>query len=152
MGATASAPPGLGVRVESQRQLADDLPTWFRWLGPWFVVDQTYAIVESGSPPSDDGFREFYLGAAGLLWCTWSASVAIGVVLGPVLPAWLPLEFVLSAMFVVLVVPGLRDGVEAAAAVVGAVSAVALPTSMALPVAACVAALIGLVIGAEDAS
>lgn len=124
-------------------------PGWFRWLGPWFVVDQTYSIVATAEATgrldaraSADEFRRFYLAAALLLFAVWSASVGVGVVLGPVLPAWLPLEMVLSVMFVALVVPGLRVRSELAAAVIGVVAATTLSSTFALVTAAVAGAVV----------
>jgi predicted branched-subunit amino acid permease len=117
-------------------------PAWFRRLGPWFVVDQTYALVADGAPESNDQFRRFYLGAAVFLFCVWSGSVAAGIIMGPVLPAWLPLEFVLPAMFVALVVPGLQRRGELLAALTGALLAVALASPLALGAAAIAGAMI----------
>lgn len=126
-------------------------PSWFRWLGPWFVVDQSYALVTAAHASGQlseraapDEFRRFYLGAAGLLSLVWSASVGAGVALGPVLPPSLPLEFVLPAMFIALVVPGLGSRTEVAAAAAGAAAAVLTTSSTgALFVGAALGAAIG---------
>lgn len=127
-------------------------PGWFRWLGAWCVVDQTYAVVASAEAsgrldragPAVE-FRHFYLTMVALLWLVWSLSVGVGVALGPVLPPGLPLEFVLPAMFVALVVPGLRTRTEVTTAVLGATVAVVLPSSTS---ALAVGAAIGLAVGA----
>ena len=102
-----------------------DQPRWFRWLGPWFVVDQSYALVNArlDESTSADEFRRFYLGAALLLTAFWTVSVGAGILLGPVMPPALPVEFVLAPMFVALVVPGLRGPSEIAAALLGALAA-----------------------------
>jgi predicted branched-subunit amino acid permease len=94
--------------------------------------------------PADE-FRRYFTTSSTLLWATWTASVGVGLLVGPVLPAGLPLEFVLPAMFVALVVPSLRDRCELAAAIAGA--SVALGGGgLLLSVAAAVAG--GAVVGA----
>jgi predicted branched-subunit amino acid permease len=99
-----------------------DQPRWFRWLGPSFVVDQTYALAARRSDAfrSPEDFRRYYLAASTLLWATWTVSVGAGVLAGPVLPSSLPLEFVFPAMFVALVVPMLKGRSELFAAALGA--------------------------------
>jgi predicted branched-subunit amino acid permease len=101
-------------------------PTWFRWLGPQWIVDQSYGMVTARCPEDApaDRFRRYFTSSSTLLWATWTVTVGLGLLLGPVLPAALPLEFVLPAMFAALVVPGLRDRSELTATVAGASVAV----------------------------
>lgn len=97
-------------------------PTWFRWVGPHFVVDQTYGLasarIDDNEPP--EVFRAFFATSGALLWTVWTLSVGAGMLAGPNLPQQLPLEFVLPAMFIGLVVPGLRTKLELAAVSFGA--------------------------------
>jgi predicted branched-subunit amino acid permease len=101
-------------------------PRWFRRLGPHFIVDQTYGLVTARdtTDTSVHGFRRYFTTASVLLWLVWTVTVGAGLLLGTTLPESLPLEFVLPAMFVALVVPGLRSLPEALAAVAGAVLAI----------------------------
>ena len=66
-----------------------DQPRWFRWLGPYFVIDPQYAVVnrrlDDLTEPAD--LRRYYLAAAAVLWLGWHAGIAVGVGLGPILPA-----------------------------------------------------------------
>lgn len=96
-------------------------PRWFRWLGAHYVVDQTYGLVTGriGDGDSDADFRRYFTTAGTLLCAVWTLSVGIGTVAGPVLPAGLPLEFVLPAMFLALIVPGLHHRSEVWAATAG---------------------------------
>lgn len=123
-------------------------PSWFRLVGPHFIVDQTYAMTLGAAirDDGDDAFRHFFATAGAVLWLAWSCSVGVGILIGPILPSQLPLEFVLPATFVALVVPGLSGRREVAAVVSGA--AVAAPGFGSTPTLA-VAALVGGAIGAS---
>jgi predicted branched-subunit amino acid permease len=122
-------------------------PGWFRWLGPHYIVDQTFAMVvaEVDDNASNDQFRRFFAAAGTLLWFAWTCSVGIGLLAGPVIPSHLPLEMVLPATFVALIVPGLTRRSEILAAVVGgAVGAGTLGSTSALAFAALIGAVIGV--------
>lgn len=102
-------------------------PGWFRLLGPHYIVDQTYGLVAARfrDDPTRQEFRRYFMTASTLLWALWTASVGAGLLIGTALPESLPLEFVLSAMFVALVVPGIRARSEAWAAAAGVAVALA---------------------------
>jgi predicted branched-subunit amino acid permease len=102
-------------------------PRWFRHLGPHFIVDQTYGLAVGRRPGADSSqtFRRYFTTASVILWLLWSVSVGLGVVLGATVPASLPLEFVLPAMFLALVVPGIRTLPDTSAASAGAAIALA---------------------------
>jgi predicted branched-subunit amino acid permease len=126
-------------------------PGWFRWLGPHYIVDQTFAMVvaEVDDNASNDQFRRFFAAAGSLLWFAWTCSVGIGLLAGPVIPSHVPLEIVLPATFVALIVPGLTRRREILAVVVGGtVGACTVGSTSSLAFAA----LIGAVIGATHPS
>lgn len=121
-------------------------PMWFRLIGPHYIVDQTYAVTMTGvhEGDTDDDFRHYFATAGTVLLVVWSCSVGIGIIGGPILPSALPLEFVLPATFIALIVPGLRRRSEVAAVVVGAaISLPGLGSTTSLGIAACVGALVG---------
>jgi predicted branched-subunit amino acid permease len=101
-------------------------PAWLRWVGPQFIVDQTYALT-AGRPElaTPSVFRRYWLAAAALLTAVWLSGVGTGMVMGPVLPASTPLHFAAIAVLVGLLVPHLRRPRSALAAAVSAVTAVA---------------------------
>ncbi len=104
-------------------------PAWFRWLGPAVLIDQTFALA-SARPADDDParFRRYWLTAGGVMGVGWLGSHLLGIVVGPVLPAWLPLGIAAPAVLVGLLVPHLRRRTGLAAAVVsGVVAAAAAP-------------------------
>lgn len=128
-------------------------PRWFRWLGAHYVVDQTYGLVAAriGDDDSDADFRRYYTTAGTLLFAAWTLSVAVGTLAGPVLPAGLPLEFILPAMFLALVVPGLRHRSEVCAAVAGGSLALAgLAPTASLLAGLAAGALAGAVLGEDQ--
>lgn len=94
-------------------------PTWFRRLGPYVLIDQVFALASTNDDPPDD-WRGYYLGAGGLAWVVWHISVALGIVVGPVLPETLDLSFSVPALFIGLLVPGLVRRPSLVAAVTGA--------------------------------
>lgn len=127
-------------------------PRWFRWLGAHYVVDQTYGLVVAriGDGDSDADFRRYYATAGTLLCGVWTLSVGIGILAGPVLPAGLPLEFVLPAMFLALIVPGLRQRSEVwACAAGGSLALAGLSPTASLLAGVAAGALTGAVPG-ED--
>lgn len=99
-------------------------PRWFRWLGPYLLIDQMFALVSVRELGRDE-FRWYYLGAGGAAWLMWQVSVAAGILLGPVVPEALDLSFTVPALFIGLLVPTLTTRPAVAAAVTGvAVTAV----------------------------
>lgn len=121
-----------------------DQPRWFRWLGPHFLVDQTYAI-SSARPELDDPerFRRYWLTSGAVLGTGWMAAMTTGVVAGPVLPELTALSFAVPAVFIGLLVPRLRTQVARRPALLAGVAAVLaspLPHGLGL----LVGALVGL--------
>ena len=39
-----------------------DQPTWFRWIGPYGLLDQVYALSDLRRDVSAESFRQYYLG------------------------------------------------------------------------------------------
>lgn len=116
-----------------------DQPGWFRWLAPWTIVDQTFAIATSLDDRGPAWFRGYWIAASALLGAGYTAMVAVGVVLGPVVPAGIGLDLTIPALFVALLVGRLRDRPAHVAALVGGlVTALALelPYGLALPAGA----------------
>jgi predicted branched-subunit amino acid permease len=87
-------------------------PTWFRWLAPHYLVDQTYAMTASRSDLGDPSrFRRYWSTAGLALGLGWTAAMGLALVLGPVVPSESPLTFAATAVFVGLLVPRLRERV-----------------------------------------
>jgi predicted branched-subunit amino acid permease len=124
-------------------------PRWFELLGAHYVVDQTYGLVATRLDGDGDvdsvAFRRYFTAMGTLLAAVWTVTVGLGVVAGPLLPPSAPLEFVLPATFVAMVVPQIAD--RRHVAVVIAAAAIAL-TGIAPTMALVGAAAIGSSIGA----
>lgn len=99
-----------------------------RLLAAYFLVDQNYAAAISrwAEKDEDEGGRRlaFLLGGGILLWSSWQLSTIAGVLLGRTLPADTPLDFAVPLVFLVLLVPVVKDRPSVAAAVVGGAAAV----------------------------
>jgi predicted branched-subunit amino acid permease len=101
-----------------------DQPGWFRWLGPHFIVDQTFAAVTARRDLDDPRrFRRYWCTAGVLLGVVWTGAMGLAVVLGPRLTAADPLAFASTAVLVGLLVPRFRERRRAAAASIAAVVA-----------------------------
>ena len=96
-------------------------PRWFRWLGPYLLIDQLFALT-TVRPPDEvpDGFRTYYLAAGATFWVLWLVVVALGLLLGPVVPEEWNLEFAIPILFIGLLVLGIDHWPEMVAALVGA--------------------------------
>ena len=94
-------------------------PRWMQWLGPYVLIDQTFALsfLQADRPPAE--FRRYYLSVGFFLWFNWQITVALGMLVGPIVPDSWRLEFAPAIMFLGLVLIGIEKVPQAAAAVVG---------------------------------
>lgn len=121
-------------------------PRWFRWLGPYALVDQMFAMTILRKDDEPGVFRTYYLSAAMAFIIFWSFTVALGLLVGPIVPETWNLGFAVPVMFVGIVVMGIDRYPKAIAAVVGAAGSyffVGLPNRAGL----LVGALIGIAAG-----
>lgn len=129
----------LGERFRSQ-------PTLFRWLAPHFIIDQTYLMTVGRPTLAGAAFRRYWVWLGGSVLVLWTASIGLGLLLGPSIPQLPHLTLVGTAMFIGLLVPRLIDRPAVVAAVVG--GTVAALTSLALPAVAIVAGSVSGVVAA----
>jgi len=94
-------------------------PGWMRWLGPYVLIDQTFALafLQADRPPAE--FRRYYLTVGFFFWTSWQLVVGLGMVVGPVVPESWRLEFAPPIMFLGMVLIGIQRVPQAVAAVVG---------------------------------
>jgi 4-azaleucine resistance transporter AzlC len=95
-------------------------PRWFRWVGPYLLIDQLFALSTFRLEDDPDDFRTYYLAAGLTFWVTWLATTALGLLLGPVVPEGWHLEFAVPILFVGLMIVGMDSWPKVVAAVVGA--------------------------------
>lgn len=82
-------------------------PRWFRWLAPYALIDQMFAltVMHANDDPAD--FRSYYLGAASVYIVGWNLTTGAGLLIGPRVPQSWELGFAIPLMFVVLLVVGI---------------------------------------------
>ena len=95
-------------------------PRWFRWVGPYFLIDQVFALAASQPDDMPDRERMWnYFGSAVTLWTMWVASVTAGLFLGDVIdPDW-HLTFAVPLLFTGLMLLSISNRPGIVAAVVG---------------------------------
>lgn len=123
-------------------------PRWFRWLGPWMIVDQTFALAAAHDEGDPAWFRGYWLGCGALIGTVYTAMVVVGIVLGPLVPTGAGVELTIPSLFVALAVGQVRDRPALAAAVTGAaatVPALQLPNGLGLLVGALAGAAAGVI-------
>lgn len=121
-------------------------PRWFRWVGPYALVDQMFAISIHHKDDDPASFRTHYIAAGITFMLFWNSMVGLGLLIGPVVPASWRLEFAVPVMFVGIVVMGIDRFPKAAAAATGAIASyffAGLPNQLGL----LVGALLGIAAG-----
>ncbi len=95
-------------------------PRWFRWLGPYVLIDQLFALVSVRLDDDPDNFRSYFLVAGATFWTLWQITVAIGLFVGPVVPVEWNLGFAVPILFIGLIVIGIDKWPKQVAALAGA--------------------------------
>jgi predicted branched-subunit amino acid permease len=103
-------------------------PRWFRWVAPYFLVDQMFALTfkRLDTGVSAGWLRWYYLTAGLALGAVWLPAIAVGVVAGPVIPESWHLSYAMPVMLIGLLAPSLVNRPAWIAAGVGASVAVLL--------------------------
>ncbi len=116
-------------------------PGWFRWTGPYFLVDPLFALtaarLQRAGDEDDDGesLRWHYLGAALAMWLVWMPAVTLGILAGPALPNMESIAFAVPLVFLAFLVPGINSRTAVVAVAAGgavAVLSVGLPGGVGL--------------------
>lgn len=94
-------------------------PGWLRWFGSFLLIDQVFALaaLRADRPPAE--FRRYYLTVGVFFFLNWQWATALGMLVGPIVPASWRLEFAPPVMFVGLVLIGIQRRPQAIAALVG---------------------------------
>lgn len=124
-------------------------PRWFHWLGAYMLIDQVFALTVLEKDLSARDFRYFYLSAGITFWLLWMSFTALGLVIGPVIPAAWQLGFAAPVLFMGLLAVSVDRWHKAAVALVAMITMAALadlPNRLGIVVAALVAIAFGLVL------
>jgi predicted branched-subunit amino acid permease len=103
-----------------------DQPRWFRALAPYLLVDQVFALSMLRQDDSPEVFRCYYLSVGLVFWALWLLFSALGLVLGPQIPAAWKLAFSAPVLFAGLMVLAIERWQQVVAALVGAAVALLL--------------------------
>jgi predicted branched-subunit amino acid permease len=99
----------------------NDQPKWFRWVGPFFLIDQLFALSSVRVELSSRDWRHFYLTAGIFYFVSWTLTVTLGMLVGSAIPTAWRLDVAPAIMFAGLVVLGLTNRPGVVAAITGAV-------------------------------
>ena len=116
-------------------------PLAWRLAIAYLLADNVYGLtlMRYAEQPNAPGQRDYFMGAALVIWAGWQLSVAAGIGIGAGVPASWRLEFAAPLAFIAMTIPLLRDRAMVAAAVVAAIAVVAghaLPLKLSIPLAA----------------
>ncbi|MEO5533737.1 MAG: AzlC family ABC transporter permease [Pseudolysinimonas sp.] len=122
-----------------------------RLAAAFLLSDPMYAMAAArfGRPDGGGPDREkraYYFGAGITAWIGWSTLTAIGVLVGGLIPAWVPLELAIPLTFLLLTLPLIKNSAGLVAAGVGGFAALAA-SSLPLGVDILVGAAAGLLAG-----
>lgn len=95
-------------------------PAWFRWLGPYLLIDQAFALASIEKDEEAEVFRTYFITIGLTFWTLWLATTAVGLAVGPVVPEEWNLEFAIPILFLGLIVLGIDRAPKLVAALVGA--------------------------------
>ncbi len=124
-----------------------DQPRWFRWVGPYLLIDQVFAMTAAVPDLSGRRFRRYYVAIGLFFWVGWHICVSLGMAAGSVVPESWRLGTAPAIMFAGFVVLGIRRWPGAVAAVVAA-TVCALTLGMPNRLGLLVGAIAGVAAGA----
>ncbi|MEM9384899.1 MAG: AzlC family ABC transporter permease [Pseudomonadota bacterium] len=123
-------------------------PRWFRWIGPYVLVDQVFALSTVRDDDEDPAtFRAYYLANGFSFWTLWMLSTAVGIYVGPLLPKTVDLAFAAPVLFTALLVMAIDRWEKAVVALVAALCALlasGFPNRVGLLVGAAVGIALGI--------
>jgi len=93
-------------------------PSWFRWVGSYFLIDQVFALCMLRIHDDPHSFRTYYLSVGLTFWSLWILCTGLALVIGPVVPQDWGVGFAVPVMFMGLLVVGIDRWPKAVAALV----------------------------------
>ena len=124
-------------------------PAWFRWLGPYMLIDQVFALTVTMENRDPDYFRRYYLASGFSFWTLWMSFTALGLFIGPVIPESWGLAFATPVLFLGLLALSVDRWEKVVVAVVAMLITFALadmPNRSGMLVAALLSILLGLLL------
>ena len=97
-----------------------DQPRWFRWVGPYVLIDQLFALAMLRLEDDPKTWRTYYLTTGAFFWTSWQVTIGVGLFVGPVIPSEWNLAFAVPILFLGLVVMGIDNSPKLVAALAGA--------------------------------
>lgn len=95
-------------------------PRWMQLVGPYLLIDQVFALASLRRADDPDTFRTYYLAVGITFWFLWQVTTALGLLIGPIIPAEWNLPFAVPILFLGLIVMGIDKSPKLVAALVGA--------------------------------
>ena len=95
-------------------------PRWFRWLAPYILIDQVFALATQHADDDPAYFRRYYTVVGLLFFFVWQIVTVLGLFFGSFIPEDLQIGFAPAVMFTGLVVFGITNRPGVVAAAVGA--------------------------------
>jgi predicted branched-subunit amino acid permease len=126
-----------------------DQPRWFRWVAPYFLLDQVFALAMLRRDDDPLAFRLYFLSAGLTVWTLWMLFTILGLFLGPVIPSAWNLYFAAPVLFMALLVTAIDRWEKVAVALISALVTFALadlPNRSGLLIAALVGVASGLLL------
>jgi len=124
-------------------------PRWFRWLGPYVLIDQVFALAMLREDDDPKAFRTYYLAVGFTFWFLWMTCTAVGLFVGPLVPAYLNISFAAPVLFMALLVTAIDRWEKVAVALLSAGFTIMLsdlPNRSGLLVGALLGVFLGLVL------
>ena len=79
-------------------------PRWFRWLGPYVLIDQVFALAMVRHDEDPAAFRRYFLSVGFTFWTLWMLCTAAGLFIGPLVPDKWQIAFAAPVLFTALLV------------------------------------------------
>lgn len=126
-------------------------PAWFRWVGPYVLIDQVFALTQVKDLSDDADFRRYYLASGFMFWGLWVSFTGLGIVLAPIIPETLGIDIAIPLLFLGLLLMAIQRWSQVVTAVVSGGAALAF-ASMDNQVGLIVAVLIALTVATFNES
>ena len=100
-------------------------PAWFRWLGPYVLIDQVFALTQVKELSDDADFRRYYLAAGFMFWGLWVSFTGLGIILAPIIPETLCIDIAIPLLFLGLLLMAIKRRNQVVTALVSGGAALA---------------------------